>query len=91
MAYGYIAGILASGANVETALQIHCTHNVFPPIDVRFIPSLREAIDLVNEGDFYSFVQLPTGAKLRAVDIINEVHLDAFIDVMNEGDFYGDD
>lgn len=82
MGYGYIAGFLETGLNFEKALEIHCRFNLFPPIDVMFIPSFLEAIDLVNCGDLRGEVELPTGLKMKAGDIIMEAHLEAFIEVV---------
>lgn len=64
----------------DQALAWHLQYNYFPPISLIFLPVIREALTAARRGHFLRHMQLPTGRVLTVAQIIEDVHLQAFLD-----------
>ena len=69
---------------LDQALTWHLRGNHYPPVHLDFLPSAKKAIELANEGDFTSEIELPNGKILTVGEIVRGLHLDSFI--QNEED-----
>lgn len=65
--------------NSSVMLHEHLNHNFVPAIPAAFDCAI-EAIEAVNDGDYCKEIVTPSGNKMLATDIIEELHLDYFID-----------
>lgn len=96
---GYLSAFdAAQYGELEQALAWHLTSNHYPPVSVEFIPVCKQAIqtfviaagsteslteDHVFDQLRQTFVQLPNGIRMSVVDVVEQLHLDAFIDVLS--------
>ncbi len=79
------AGLVEEGSvQLDQALTWHLRGNHYPPIHLDFLPSAKKAIELANEGDFATEIELPNGKILTVGAIVRGLHLDSFI--QNEED-----
>lgn len=73
------------GLTPEDAIRIHLTANHYPPVPTSMVSVCLEAIDLANEGEWDTTIELPEGVEWRGQDnapvyaIVEAHHLDAFI------------
>lgn len=73
------------GLSLEQQISIHLTSNHYPPVPTFMVPVCIEAIDLANEGDMDSHIDMPEGVSWRGQDsapvwaIINQHHLHAWV------------
>jgi hypothetical protein len=90
----------AQYAELEQALEWHLTSNHYPPVSVEFVPACKQAIqtfvvaasstELLTEDHVFdqlckTYVELPNGKNMSVVDIVEQLHLDAFVDqILNE-------
>lgn len=90
----------AQHAELEQALAWHLTANHYPPVSTEFIPACKQAIQTFviaagsaeSKGEDHLFeqlcntyVDLPNGKRMSVVDIVEKLHLDAFVDfILNE-------
>jgi len=98
---GYISAYgAAQHAELDQALSWHLTSNHYPPVSTELIPVCKQAIqtfvvaagstellteDRVFEQLSQTFLELPNGARMSVVDIVEQLHLDAFVDqILNE-------
>ena len=78
---GYIAALeIRRYLSEDQALIWHLRHNHFPPIDLIFLCAIREALAAARNREFSRRITLPTGKILTAAQIVDEVHLHAFLD-----------
>ena len=78
---GYIAAFeIRRYLSENQALIWHLRHNHFPPVNLVFLPSIREALSAARNREFSRRITLPTGKVLTAAQIVEEVHLYAFLD-----------
>jgi hypothetical protein len=73
--------------SLALALEVHLSSNHYPPVPRFFIPTCVRAIELANEGDWDTLIDLPEEVEwndgARAVvpaKIVESFHLDCFID-----------
>lgn len=59
-------------------LDQHLRYNYYPPIP-EMLDAAVKAIDLTNDGEGWSYVDLPTGACVQAWDVVEELHLEFFL------------
>lgn len=79
------AGLVEEGSvQLEQALTWHLRGNHYPPIHLDFLPSAVKAIELANDGDFTTEIQLPNGKILTVKKIIRGLHLDSFVQYEEE-------
>lgn len=86
------AGTLIS---YDMALELHLTSNHYPPVPRDFVPACKQAIqtfiiaarsseehgeETVYEQLTESMVELPNGKMMSVIDIVEALHLEAFID-----------
>lgn len=64
----------------DQALAWHLQYNHYPPISLIFLPAIREALASAREGDFCRRIELPTGRVVTVADVVEQVHLHAFLD-----------
>ena len=66
---------------IDDVIQLHnhLTHNFYPPIP-HAAKCAKEAIDAVNAGEHDKEIETPSGRKMLACEVIEELHLDYFID-----------
>lgn len=98
---GYLSAYgAAQHAELEQALEWHLTSNHYPPVSLELIPACKQAIqtfvvaagstELLTEDHVFdqlcqTFVELPNGVRMSVVDIVEQLHLDAFVDqILNE-------
>lgn len=79
------AGLVNEGSvQLDQALTWHLRGNHYPPIHLDFLPPAKQAIELANEGDFTTEIELPNGKILTVGAIINGLHLDSFVQYEEE-------
>lgn len=79
------AGLVEEGSvQLDQALTWHLRGNHYPPIHLDFLAPAKQAIELANEGDFTTEIELPNGKILTVGAIVRGLHLDSFI--QNEED-----
>lgn len=64
---------------LDQALTWHLRGNHYPPVHLDFLPSAKKAIELANENDWTTEIQLPNGKILTVAAIVSGLHLDSFI------------
>lgn len=93
---GYLSAFdAAQVAELNQALEWHLTSNHYPPVSVDFIPACKQAIQTFvvaagsteNLGEDHIFkqlnetmVELPNGKFISVVELVEALHLDAFVD-----------
>ena len=92
---GYLnASDAAQVAELNQALEWHLTSNHYPPVSVDFIPACKQAIqtfvvaagssDGLGEDHVFeqlndTMVELPNGKFMSVVELVDALHLDAFV------------
>ena len=69
-------------ADTDVALTWHLESNHFPPVDLRFLPTAKAAIEAANEGDWDRVIPFPEGAVKKsdaAHAIVDGLHLGSFV------------
>jgi hypothetical protein len=90
----------AQHAELEQALIWHLTANHYPPVSTEFVPACKQAIQTFvvaagsvdtkgEDGVFQqlcdTYVDLPNGNRVSVVEVVEQLHLDAFVDqILNE-------
>ena len=64
---------------LDQALTWHLRGNHYPPVHLDFLPAAKRAIELANENDFTTEIELPNGKILTVGEIVIGLHLDSFI------------
>ena len=67
-------------ADLDTTLEWHLKGNHFPPVHSDFIPSAKKAIEHVNSRQGQTPITMPNGITKTAYEIVEGLHLDAFLD-----------
>jgi len=62
------------------ALTWHLQYNHYPPISLIFLPAVRAALEAARDSDLSRRIELPTGKIVTAGDVVEQVHLQAFLD-----------
>jgi hypothetical protein len=86
---GYLSALAMTdeelGMTLEQQISWHLQANHYPPVPASMVPVCIEAIDLANEGDWNSEVQLPVGISYRGSEfapvhaLVEQHHLGAWI------------
>lgn len=69
--------------DINTALIWHLGSNHYPPVDLRFIPTAKAAIEAANEGEWDREIAFPDGAQKKsdaAHAVIDGLHLGSFVE-----------
>jgi hypothetical protein len=83
---GHLQALEFAEGDLETGLTWHLLSNHYPPVPKSMVRVCMEAIDAMNEGDYYREIELPEGITYKgqttapAWDISNQHHLDAWIE-----------
>lgn len=80
----FIRGFLEDGMDIDKALEIHLQYNHYPPVDLAFIPACKMALEFANMDDWNEKIKLPNGRILDVADIVEGLHLDAFLEYIEE-------
>lgn len=78
-AAGYAEAVEEGIASLDMALTAHLGSNHYPPVHPVFVPVAKEAIELANDGNWAAELTLPNGITKSVSEIIDELHLDAFL------------
>jgi hypothetical protein len=70
--------------DLDTSLHYHLRNNHFPPVSDAFIDTAKQAIELANQGDYDTEIEMPNGITLEVNRIIEGLHLEFYLD--DEGD-----
>ena len=62
-----------------TALRWHLTSNHYPPIHEVFMPIAERAIELAQDEEWDTILDLPNGKRLSVAEVIEGLHLDCFL------------
>lgn len=77
--------LATEGVTLDQALAFHLSSRMFPAVHEVFYPEIRQAIDLVAEGDPLEPVVLPNHVILAAADVVSQLRLDDFVQARIEG------
>lgn len=66
--------------DLDTSLHYHLRHNHYPPVSDAFIDTAKQAIDLANQGDYDTEIEMPNGVTLTVSRIVEGLHLDFYLD-----------
>lgn len=71
----------ASGehCDFDTGLVLHLQSNHYPPVSVDFVPTCKEAIEVILDGNAGHEITMPNGKTLTASKIVEGLHLDPFL------------
>jgi hypothetical protein len=71
----------ASGehCDLDTGLILHLQSNHFPPVSVDFVPTCKQAIEVILDGNAGHEITMPNGKTLTAGEIMEGLHLHAFV------------
>ena len=87
MGYSTALGIAESDISLEAQVSWHFSSNCYPPVPQYMVPLAVEAIHEAVEGNWGNTLECPEGVTFRdgntvsVSDIINTLHLDAFVEV----------
>lgn len=72
----------ASGehCDFDTGLIAHLRSNHFPPVSLQFVPTCKEAIEFILDGNAGHLVTMPNGKTLAANKILEGLHLQPFLE-----------
>lgn len=95
---GYLGAFdAAQVSELDQALDWHLTSNHYPPVSLEFKPACKQAIqtfvvaagsaDSLGEDHVYdqlsrTMIDLPNGTRMSAVELVEVLHLDAFVDAI---------
>lgn len=77
--------------NLEQSIIIHFSSNCYPPVPQYMVPVAIEALQYVLDDEPSYPVTLPEGVtwrgdrSVRAINVIESLHLEAFLDGLTEG------
>ena len=87
MGYSTALGLVSNThLTIEQAIEIHLTHNHYPPIPPMMVKPCVEAIQAVNEGDGGRIISLPDGVwymgqrSANAWVIVQQHHLEPWLE-----------
>jgi hypothetical protein len=72
--------------SIDVSLRWHLSYNHYPPVSIAFIPTAKRAIELANEGEWDTEIEMPNGITLEVGAIIEGLHLDFYLDDDEEED-----
>ncbi|MEE8607256.1 MAG: hypothetical protein V3S55_06620 [Nitrospiraceae bacterium] len=91
MGYG-TARDLRQYLDQDSLLEWHLKGNVYPPLPVSLVPACKRAIELANEGEWFTFLPLvgiqhrQYGNSVPVEVLITDLHLEAFLGEPEEDD-----
>ena len=88
---------MAERAGLDAGLHWHLRSNHFPPVHTDFIPVAKQAINsavfaVMDEDDalWEREIEMPNGITKTVGEIIDGLHLDAFVDAVLDDEGYTD-
>lgn len=66
--------------DLDTSLHYHLRHNHFPPVSAVFVDIAKQAIELANQGEYDTEIEMPNGITLEVRHIIEGLHLEFYLD-----------
>jgi len=66
----------------DAALYDHLVHNHYPPIHPMFIRTAKAALCAVREGNYAENIMMANGQTRPAGEIVEDMHLEAFLEEM---------
>lgn len=85
-AAAYAEAVAEGAVNIEMALAAHLSSNHFPPVSARFVPVAKGAIEMVSLGYPEFEIELPNTYVMTAEDIVEQLHLAAFLPAFDDED-----
>lgn len=79
MGSNYIHGFFEAGLDFDSVLEMHCFHNLYPPMKKEFLPAIKQAIECVALENYYEKVELPAGSWVSADIVVDTLYLWDFI------------
>jgi hypothetical protein len=78
---GYLSALeLRQYLSEEQALIWHLRYNHYPPINLIFLPAIREALAAARRGHYRRKLTLPSGKIVTVATVVKDAHLGAFLD-----------
>ncbi len=71
---------------LEAALTAHLQSNIYPPIDLVFVPVAVDALRHVEEGDWGAIIPMPNDRILTAEAVVSQLHLEPFTAFLDTDD-----
>lgn len=93
MGYLQASEMANSGLSLEQAVTWHLTSNHYPPLPQEFVQVALDAIEHAQTDEWDALVELPEGvlyrgsSAMRVGNVIEALHLDAFIDAHRVDEF----
>ena len=72
--------IAESRLNIDDKLSMHLEGNHYPPIDKRFIPVAKQAIELAQQGDWDTLLSYPNGIQRTVAFTVEGMNLKYFLE-----------
>lgn len=66
-------------AGFELALQDHLRHGHYPPVDLVFLDTARNAISEAEAENWDEMLFLPNGKEVPVWQVVEELHLEPFM------------
>lgn len=66
-------------AGIELALRDHLQCNHYPPVNLVFLETARDAIAQAELGNWDEILSLPNGKELSVWQVVEELHLGPFL------------
>lgn len=66
--------------SLQFAVREHLQNNCYPGVSSAFVPAACQAIRLCSDDAPYGLVNLPNGHTFRAVELVEALHLQAFVE-----------
>lgn len=79
MSYIRVAEMLIGGIDYNIVLSDHLRHNVYPPVP-EYVDEARRAIDAIVADEPDSPIRLDSGNEVSAREVVEGLHLEAFVD-----------
>lgn len=78
---GYVAAVeMRFYLGEEFALEWHLQYNHYPPVPLNLLPVAKKALQLARNGDFDTRLLLPSQVLKTVEEVVDELHLSAFLD-----------
>lgn len=65
--------------DLRAALGWHLASNHYPPVHEAFVPTCEEALEAAGRDDWQHEITMPNGLVRTAAQIIQGLHLEAFL------------
>lgn len=69
--------------SMEEAVRLHLSGNVMPPA-TEFTEAGTKALEACLRDDWEALIELPDGEEMEAIELVDQLSLNAFLDVYGE-------